>query len=398
MSNKEENRHNNKFNNAKLIIDQTIYKFLIILIRDIFLKRRNTSISRKISNKLNDFVQYINANLLENNKKPIKVEYSKENFENIIEFVRSQNKIFAGEIIENILIIVFSLSFKTKKENTFGKYIYNNLSKIKDAKNLELANWFLENDFKDNIKLKEFLQNDIFGYEKDIKDLKPIQKDSFFNFLEKINKEEINTSNKFPKKKFLSYMKGTLFFIEKIKKQNNNNNNSDTEAINSLTTVTSLMSNYLYEDEIGKIKKVSVKLIRSLFISTYIYYQNRNSPLMKYRKKNNHKKNKELKEKENSEDLEFMPFVFNLSEALIDSKYVGIIFSPLRNQPRIDEIKMDKNRLKENGLLELSKVLLFNKNIKKIDFNTCMLKSQYIEFFNYGIKLFNNNSVEVLNL
>ena len=27
-----------------------------------------------------------------------------------------------------------------------------------------------------------------------------------------------------------------------------------------------------------------------------------------------------------------------------------------------------------------------------------MLKSQYIEFFNYGIKLFNNNSVEVLNL
>ena len=365
MSNKEENRHNNKFNNAKLIIDQTIYKFLIILIRDIFLRRRKTSNAIKISNKLNDFVQYINANLLENKKKPINVIYSKENFENIIEFVRSQNKIFAGEIIENILIIVFSLPFKYNKENTFGKYIYNNLSKIKDAKNLELANWFLENDFKDNIKLKEFLQNDIFGYEKDIKDLKPIQKDSFFNFLEKINKEEINTSNKFPKKKFLSYMKGTLFFIEKIKKQNNNNNN-DTKTLNSLSTVTSLMSNYLYEDEIGKIKKVSVRLIRSLFISTYIYNQNRNSPLMKYRKKNNHKKNKELEEKKSSDDLEFIPFVFDLSEAFIESKYVGIIFSPLRNQPRIDEIKMDKNRLKENGLLELSKVLLLNKNIKKM--------------------------------
>jgi len=42
-----------------------------------------------------------------------------------------QNKKYAGEIFENILIMVFSIAFKTEKKNNFGKYIYNNIGKLK---------------------------------------------------------------------------------------------------------------------------------------------------------------------------------------------------------------------------------------------------------------------------
>ena len=99
------------------------------------------------------------------------------------------------------------------------------------------------------------------------------------------------------------------------------------------------------------------------------------------------------------ENLEEIPFVYDLSEAAIENKFAGIIMSPLRIEPRISEIKMTRNILKENGIFELAKVLIFNnKNIKKIDFHTSLLKSQYIYFFNLFLGIFDNYSVEVLNL
>ena len=72
--------------------------------------------------------------------------------------------------------------------------------------------------------------------------------------------------------------------------------------------------------------------------------------------------------------------------------------SPLRIEPRINGIKLSENKLKENGFIELAKVLLFNQNIKTIDFHASLIKSSYIYLLNYTLGLFENNSVEVLDL
>ena len=143
-------------------------------------------------------------------------------------------------------------------------------------------------------------------------------------------------------------------------------------------------SEYSYDQM--KLKK-KIPLIRSLFISVYIYYQNKNSTLMKYRKISNVEEN-----------LEIIPYEYDLSEAEIEYNLLDIVMSPLRVEPRIDEMKLHKNILKENGFKELGKILLFNKNIKKIDSHVCEIKSFHIDFLNYTLGLFDNNSVEVLNL
>ena len=150
-----------------------------------------------------------------------------------------------------------------------------------------------------------------------------------------------------------------------------------------------MITNYLFKggkDDIGKVSKIPISIFKALLFSVYIYYQNKKSPLMNY-----------IKEPKEDKKLSIIPFEYNLSEAAIDSNFSTIIFSPIRIEPRIEHIKMSKNYLKKNSLLEFSKVLLFNKYIKKIDFHTTMLKSDYIYYSNYFSK-FNNYSIEELNL
>jgi Ran GTPase-activating protein (RanGAP) involved in mRNA processing and transport len=93
-----------------------------------------------------------------------------------------------------------------------------------------------------------------------------------------------------------------------------------------------------------------------------------------------------------------IPFSYNLSEAVIEDNFSGTILSPLRIEPRIKETKLSKNPLKYNGFYELSKVLLFNQNITKIDFHISMLKSYHIQYFIFGLKLYDQNKVEELDL
>jgi len=140
------------------------------------------------------------------------------------------------------------------------------------------------------------------------------------------------------------------------------------------------------KDNIGKVSEIPISLFKAFLISVYIYYQNKKSPLIKY-----------IHESDNNKKLNIIPFEYNLSEYVIDSGFSSIIFSPIRIEPRIEHFKMYKNHLKENSLLEFSKALLFNKNIKKIDFHHCMLKSYCINYFNF-FSIFNNYSIEELNI
>ena len=146
------------------------------------------------------------------------------------------------------------------------------------------------------------------------------------------------------------------------------------------------ISNYLFKYEEVRASKIHFSLFKALIISAYIYYQNKNFPCIEY-----------IHESSKEENLNVIAFKYNLSDAAIDNKYSSIIFSPIRIEPRLEHIKMSKNFVKENSLLEFSKVLLFNKNIKKIDFHICVIKSYYIYYFNYFSK-FNNYNIEELDI
>ena len=138
---------NSFFINSKLLIDRNIYKFLFKLLYCIFIKSDR---QKEEKNKLQKQIDKINKELIKTNNK-LNSEYSTDNLINIVKFVKEQNSLYAGEIIENILIIIFSFAFKTGKENNFGKYLYSNISKLKDRNNESFVNWFITNKLNSDL-------------------------------------------------------------------------------------------------------------------------------------------------------------------------------------------------------------------------------------------------------
>ena len=375
---------NGFFINSKLLIDRNIYKFLFKLLYCIFIKSKR---QEEEKNKLQNHINIINRKLIRNHDNFISCEYNTNNLINIVKFVKEQNNLYAGEIIENILIIIFSFAFKTGKENNFGKYLYSNISKLKDRNNESFVNWFDTNILnKEFSNLRKLLRDDILNEEKENKN--KIQEKPIFTFLLEIYNEKYERKN-INKEKMMNYLNRRIFDFNNKIMQKDNAKKDDQTKMDSYSTASSysMVSEYIYDKglPIGKVKKPPIPLLRSLFISVYIYYQNKNSPSMEY-----------IKEKDN---LQKIPFVYELSEAGIETRFAGVVLSPVRIEPKIEVINVFKNRFRENGFLELAKIFLFNnKSIKKIDFHTCGLKSFYIDFLNMRLGLFDNYSVEVLNL
>ena len=61
-------------------------------------------------------------------------------------------------------------------------------------------------------------------------------------------------------------------------------------------------------------------MIRTFLISVYIYYQNKNSPLMKIKEEN----------KNDNFYYDYLPFVYDLKGAFIEGRYANIIIAPIR--------------------------------------------------------------------
>lgn len=94
---------------SKLIINKYIHLFLFILVKFIFIKRKENK-EKKLENKINETIEKING-IIKSKDKHINTKYTKENFKNIICFIKTQNQVYAGEIIEGILIYTFSFAF-----------------------------------------------------------------------------------------------------------------------------------------------------------------------------------------------------------------------------------------------------------------------------------------------
>ena len=146
--NKNQRRENyrNIFRNSKFLIDQNIYIFLLLLMKTIFIVDNEANKKRLIR-----FIKKVNEKIIGEEKDYLKIEYTTQNFRNIINFVKTQNSIFYSEIVENLLIIVFGMAFKTEKENIFGRYLYNDIEILKSNKNYILANWFNQKKFNSKI-------------------------------------------------------------------------------------------------------------------------------------------------------------------------------------------------------------------------------------------------------
>ena len=124
------------------IINNSLLKFSYVLLKHIFLKSEKSTLEKE---KLNIWIEKINENIIRNEKKFLKVEYSIQNFDNIVNFIKSQNLIYAAEILEYIMLKIFVQAFKVKKEKTLNEYIHNNLSKIRED-NTYLS-WFQTKKF-----------------------------------------------------------------------------------------------------------------------------------------------------------------------------------------------------------------------------------------------------------
>ena len=401
------------FGDLKQIIDIKYYKFLFILMKSIFLKQNNLTInSMQASSKLDNWIKTINQKF--NKKIEISKKYSLNNLINILNFVKIQNKLYAAEILENILIIIFSFAFETKIENTFGKYIFNNLQKLKDVKNTDFADWFdpkkfNQEQFKEiNSKesIKDLLKNDIIMEYKFKGKLSNFQKDNIlYNFLIKLYEEKYSNIKFKSKQKFLNYInRERIDFFEEYRNNKKIDDSTTLLGINSFsissffkrntnsfyTTIYNL--NY-FDEEFGKNinPELRIGVVRTFFISVYIYYQNKHSPLMDYIY--SPKTEEEIKK-----ELAVIPFEYDLTGAILDSQYAGIIMAPCRIEPRIQKLILVQNYLKEKGFFELSKVILFNKNIKLVDFHQSAIKSYQIESLNNGLGIFDNYIIEELNI
>ena len=120
-------KQNEFFEHTKYILVPNIHKFLYVLIKYFFMGKE---IMSRTKEKLDKFIDKLNKEdfeigILNNDRCDIK------DFKKIFNFIKTQNNIFASEIFENIIIRVLSFAFKTKNEDFFGKYLYNDLEALK---------------------------------------------------------------------------------------------------------------------------------------------------------------------------------------------------------------------------------------------------------------------------
>ena len=376
----------------KKIINKTVYIFTYNLFKYIFIKRQKDQ--PEVVGKLDSFIKKINEKIIKENKY-ISKDYSIGNFKNIIEFIKWQNKMFSGEIIEGILIYVFSFAFKASKEKTFGKYIHNNISKLKDPRDFEICEMFNLEKFKPEElgNFEELLNIDATADDKINTRITEGQKNSvLFNLLFQVFYEKYidvkkiysnyNKSMNYINKGFSDNQKISSDIYDKLK----DNSNTALDKDISSNSINTLISQLFFPNEFGKISRAPIRIIRSFLIQVFIYSQNSHSPLMKYITKDPDSK------------YEVIPFTYDLKGACVEGRFAYIILSPVRIEPRITKMVLTQNNLRECGFYELGKISIFNKNVKSIEINTSLIRNYYVEYLNRVMGLFDNDSLEELNI
>ena len=366
------------------IINKDIYLFLYSLFKHIFINYKND----KLDKHLGKWIEIINKKLIIKEDYYINFNYDLKNMRNIIKFVQSQNKKYCGDIIGSILVKIFSYAFYTEQDNSFGKYIFNNLTAIREHKEPDLIKWIKKGKLKPKEleDLEELFKTDKEDDTNNNRNQIQNQKQSiFYEFLLMILQTnysyDIFTDNK--KNKTDSYIYDVNFFYFKISNLIYNKVKKNCASILdrdiATNSIMSMVSN-LFSSE----KKPITHLIRLFFTEVYIYYQSKYSPLLPYTQP--------------LENYATIPFVYDLRGACIEGRYSHSIFFPLMVQDFYNKILVKQNNFREMGMFELGKLFVFNQNLKYLESETCLVKSDYIDYMIYAMGLFNNYSVESFDI
>ena len=364
------------------IINRDSYLFLYCLLKSIFIK--DTENRKEKNDKIEEYIKKIR----EEYKIDIKREYSKDNFENIIKYVQTQNKAYAGEILENILLRLFCSVMRISQKETINKYIYYNLQNIfgiknkikeKQTKEINLIRNFI---LYDKLYPVELQNREIFYQTPNNAIASTFE--YFLILIYQCKLDSIKNKNKYKKNQFndISYK---LYSYS----QNNRFNKEEKKIIENSIIEFDNIINKVHENYKNKIENNSlnsnISIISYFFFTLFVNYQTINSRLIKYSKKVNNK-------------LFMVPYEYNLIGSSMKAIYAPLICSPMRQDNHINIISMTENDLGELGMAEMGKNIVFNQNIKVINYNKNRLYSYYFYYFNKASKIYENNSVEEINL
>ena len=374
MKEKKQNIFQQILTNSKTHIDKSLYIYLCMLVKYIFLgnkgiknKEKEKEIITKITNMTNNinktFIK-IEANFIK--FEPLDEAYSLKNFINILNFIKSQNSMFAGDIMEATLMFTFSFCFETDKTNEFGKYIYVNISRLRDTTYNDLPAWFQkgENLFQP-LELKDFKYL--------------LDKDVYLGDTENKNKI-INPKITIFQELITEVIRYKLNFIS-----SNTGNSKAFEDKDFTSNSIAFIYYYLFEGE----KLPPIKMIRCFLTAIYIYYQNEHSPLMNFMEK---------KKDSDEQDLTPIPFAYSLRGAFVEGRFSNTIISPIKLEPKISVVNFGQNNIREWGLFELAKSITMNQNIKSIILKISLLRGYYLDFFTAGLGIYDNYKIDDLNL
>ena len=360
------------------IINKESYLFLYSLLKSIFII--DTENRKEKNNKLEEFMKIIK----EKYEIELRREYSKENFENIIKFVKTHNVIYGGEILENILLKLFSSIMKIPQKETINKYIYYNLQNVfgiknkmiqKQIKEVELIQNFISYDrlYPDELKNKDIFFQIPYT---------PIPTD-FEYFLTLIYKLKLD-SVKNEKNKFNDITHKLFEYSKKYHSGKEEKNIIQNSIIEFDSKINQVYENYNKNKQDNFINQ-NISVISYFFFTLFVNYQTINSRLIKF---SNKKKDK----------LSSVPYEINFMGSSMKGIYASLMFTPMRQDNRINIISMAENDFAELGMLEMGKTIVFNPHLKVINYSKNRLYSHYFYYFSNASKIFDNNSVEEINL
>lgn len=311
------------------IINKNSYLFLYCLLKSIFIK--DTKNRKEKNEKIEESLKKIRGEYKIN----LKREYSKENFKNIIKYVKTQNKVYAGEILENILLRLFCSIMNVPQEET-------------QKKEINLIRDFI---LYDNLYPSELQNREIFYQTSNNAIASTLE--YFLILLYQCKLDSIKNKNKTIQFNDISYK---LYVYSK----HNPDNKEEKRIIQNSIIEYDKIINKVHENYKNKIENNSlnsnISIITYFFFTLFVNYQTINSRLIKYSKKINDKSF-------------FVPYEYNLIGSSMRAIYAPLISSPMRQDNRINRISITENDFAELGMAEMGKNIVFNQNIKVINFN-----------------------------
>ena len=362
------------------IINRENYVFLYNLLKSIFIYDSNSENVKRISKKLELFSKKIKDkyNIL------LKREYSRENFENIIKYVKIQNKQYGGEILESIIISIFTSIMTIPQKETINKYIYHNLGYVYDLKNKEEEKQKEEIDYiRSFIIYNKLYPEELRNKEIFFQSYKMIPTILEY-FICLIYKLKLDSAKYFNIKGQNAYNK-ISYSLYKNALKNWKNNEEKNILENSLIDLSNKINQILENYKKNDMSKNKISIISFFFFTLFTNYQIINSRLINFNTKNNDK----------YADVEYD---YNLSGSLMKGHNALLVCSSMRQDKRIKKISLKENNLGELGMFELGKTIIFNPHIKILNYNNNKLYNYYFHYLNKSTEIFNNNMIEEINL